>query len=80
MTIEMIRETLLWCSIINMSFLLWWFLFFTLAHDWLYRYHSRWFSFSIERFDSIHYAGMAIFKLGIFLFNLVPYIALRIVG
>ena len=80
MTIEMIRETLLWCSIINMGLLLWWFLFFSLAHDWLFRYHSRWFSLSIERFDSIHYIGMAVFKLGIFLFNLVPYIALRIVG
>ena len=80
MTIEIIRETLLWCSIINMSLLIWWFLFFALAHDWLYRYHSRWFNFSIERFDSIHYAGMAILKLGIFLFNLVPYFALRIVG
>ena len=80
MTIEIFRETLLWCSIINMSLLLWWFLLFALAHDWLYRYHSRWFSISIERFDSIHYIGMAIFKLGIFLFNLVPYIALWVVG
>ena len=32
------------------------------------------------QFDAIHYAGMTVFKLGIILFNLVPYIALRIVG
>jgi len=34
----------------------------------------------VEQFDAIHYAGMTVFKLGIILFNLVPYIALRIVG
>jgi hypothetical protein len=34
---------------------------------------------SIEKFDAIHYAGMAYFKIGIFLFHLVPYLALRIV-
>jgi hypothetical protein len=27
----------------------------------------------------LHYAGMALYKIGILLFNLVPYIALRIV-
>jgi len=28
----------------------------------------------------LHSAGMALYKIGILLFNLVPYIALRIVG
>jgi hypothetical protein len=35
---------------------------------------------SVERFDAIHYAGMLFFKICIFLFNIVPYFALRIVG
>jgi hypothetical protein len=30
--------------------------------------------------DAIHYAGMAIYKIGIILFNLVPYVALLIVA
>jgi hypothetical protein len=46
----------------------------------MYRYHCKWFKLSEERYDTIHYAGMAIFKIGIFLFNLVPYLAMRIVG
>jgi len=50
------------------------------AHDWMHRFHSIWFHLSVEQFDAIHYAGMTVFKLGIILFNLVPYIALRIVG
>ena len=37
------------------------------------------FNVSVEAFNAIHYAGMALFKIGIFLFNLVPYWALLIV-
>jgi hypothetical protein len=35
---------------------------------------------SVEQFDALHYAGMALYKVGILLLNLVPYIALRLVG
>jgi hypothetical protein len=80
MNIDMIREILLWCFVINMGILLWWWLFFTLAHDWVYQFHSKWFKISVEQFDTIHYAGIIFFKLGIFFFNIVPYVALLIVG
>ena len=80
MTIEMIRAALAWCAVINIGLLLWWYLFFILAHDWMYRFHSKWFDIPVEKFDAIHYAGMAFLKIGIFLFNLTPYFALRIVG
>ena len=78
MTIEMMRKALLWCAVINYGILLVWFLFFVLAHDWMYLLHSRWFRLSVEQFDMLHYAGMSIFKIGILLLNLVPYIALHI--
>jgi hypothetical protein len=80
MTIEMIRAALGWCSIINMGLLLWWFLIIMLAHDWVYKFHSKWFKLSVDRFDEIHYTGIAFFKIAIFFFNVVPYFALRIVG
>lgn len=80
MTIEIIRDALAWSAVINIGLLLWWFLFFTLAHDWTYRFHGRWFNLSVDQFDAIHHAGMGLFKVGIFLFNLGPYFALRIVG
>jgi hypothetical protein len=80
MTIDLIRDAFLWCFIINIGILLWWFLFFTLAHDWMYKIHGKWFKLSVDKFDTIHYAGMAFFKICIFLFNIVPYFALRIVG
>jgi hypothetical protein len=44
------------------------------------RFHGRWFRLSDEQFDTLHYLGMSIYKIGILLFNLVPFVVLRIVG
>lgn len=79
MSIESVRRALLWCAAINYGILVIWFLFFVLAHDWMYMFHSKWFHISVEQFDSLHYAAMAIYKLGILLFNLVPFLALHII-
>jgi hypothetical protein len=80
MNIETLRELLLWCTVINYGLLLWWFAVFVLAHDWIYRLHGRWFRIPVEQFDAIHYGGMAVYKIGIFLFNLMPLLALYIVA
>jgi len=80
MTVDILRSALGWCAVINMGLLLWWFLFLVLAHDWVYRMHSKWYKISTENFDAIHYAGMTFFKIMLFAFNIVPYFALRIAG
>jgi hypothetical protein len=80
MTIEVTRNFLLWCTVINYGILLAWFLFFVFAHDGIQRIHGRWFRLSSDQFDALHYAGMSIFKIGIILFNLVPFVVLCIVG
>ena len=80
MSILEAREFLGWCTVINLAVLLWWFAWLALAHDLVHRLHSRWFTMSVERFDSIHYAAMAAFKLAVVVLNLVPYLALRIVA
>ena len=79
MTVEIVRNVFAWCTIINLGILLYWYLFYTLAHDWVYSFHGKWFKLTKERFDSIQYAAMAFYMVSILLFNLVPYIALRIV-
>ena len=80
MTLEAIRAMLGWCTLINWVFLAVWLLFLQVGHDWVYRMHSRWFSISAEKFDEIHYQAMATYKAAVFLFNFVPYLALRIIG
>jgi hypothetical protein len=79
-SLEAIREAFLWCSIINIGLLMFWFGLIAFAHDWVYRVHTKWFNMSVEKFDSVHYSGMGLFKLVIGTFNVVPYLALSIVG
>jgi len=76
--VETIRSVLGWCALLNLGVLLFWFLFLTVAHDWTYRMHRKWFVLSEVQFDAIHYTGMGLYKLALFFFNIVPYIALRI--
>ncbi|MBV9241533.1 MAG: hypothetical protein JO314_05955 [Acidobacteria bacterium] len=78
MTVEVLKRTLAWCTVINYVVLIVWFVAFIFAHDWLRDLHTRWFRLSPDQFDLAHYMGMAIYKIGILLFNLVPYLALRI--
>ncbi|MDD4356529.1 MAG: hypothetical protein PHN98_04685 [Smithellaceae bacterium] len=79
MTTNEIKDFLLLCVIINYVFLCIWAGVFMLAHDWMYRLHSHWFKISVETFDAIHYAGLAIYKIIVIVFNLGPLIALWIV-
>jgi hypothetical protein len=80
MSTETIRSVLLGCAAMNYGILLLWFLVFRFAHDPMFRLHSRWFRLQAEQFDAIHYTAMSIYKIGILLFNLVPYIVFRILG
>ena len=80
MDIPTIRNALLWCAVINGALLIFWFIFFALAHDWVLRMHGKWFKMSVEQFDAIHYAGMGLFRIAIIVFNIVPFFALLIVG
>lgn len=78
MQIEILRDLLAWCALTNIVLYLWWVLTFIYAHDWMFRFHSRWFNLTQDRFDSIHYAGIAFYKILIIFFNLIPYLVLRI--
>ena len=62
--------------LINYIILMIWFLAIIFARDWIKQVHGKWFNLSDETFDAIHYGGMAIYKIGILLFNLVPVIAI----
>ena len=65
------------CTVINYTVLLVWVLLATLAHAPWQRLQSRWFHVTGERIDTVNYTGIAAYKLGIVLFNLAPYLALR---
>jgi len=76
---DAIKELLLYSLAFNYAILMIWFGVFSLAHDLMYRLHSRWFSLSVETFDALHYAGMAFYKIGIIMLNIAPLVALWLV-
>ena len=80
MTVNELKEILLWSTAINYGILFLWFGVFVFAHDWLYRMHSRWFKLSVETFDALNYVGVSIYKIGVVLLNLVPLIVLYIIS
>ena len=78
MSVELLRKSLLWCAIINYVILLIWFIVFVVAHDFVRELHTRFFRLSPNEFDALNYLGMAIYKIGVLLFNVVPCIVLCI--
>jgi len=80
LSIEIVRGVLFWCSIINFSLLAFWGLLMLTPHEWMHRFWSRWYRISAEQFDVIQLSGIVLYELLIFVFNLIPYIALLIIG
>lgn len=80
MNLDTLRDVLLWSMVVNYGVLLIWFAAFTVAHDRIYALHHRWFSISRETFDTLHYGGMAVYKIGVLLLNVAPLVALWLVS
>ena len=80
MDIGSVQRFFLWCTLIDYAILLVWCLVFKFAHGLHYNLTRRWFDVSPERYDEMNLIGIAFFKVAILMFNLVPYIALRLVS
>jgi len=80
MSVEILSKFLLWCAVVNYAILIIWFVVFVFAREWVYEIHSKWYPISSEQFNAINYAGAAIYKILVLVFNLVPYIALQIIA
>ena len=80
MDIQTLTTFFMWCTILNVALLSLSSLICVCAGDWAYRIHSKWFSISRETFNVAIYSFIALYKIFIFVFNFVPYIALLIVG
>jgi hypothetical protein len=80
MDIHVVRAFCMWCTIINGSLLVLAFLLCAAAGGWIYRMHSRWFPISRDAFNVAIYSFIGIFKTLFIMLNVVPYVALLIVG
>ena len=80
MDVETLRSFFMWCTIINMALLMLSFLLIAALGNFVYRVHGKWFPMPRETFNVVLYSYLGIYKIAIIMFNLVPYLALLIVG
>ncbi len=80
MDIQTLTEFFMWCTILNGNLLLLWAIVCMFAPGLVYRMQSAWFPIPREIFDVAIYAFLGFFKILFIVFNLVPYVALLIVG
>ena len=66
MDLQILKEFLLWCSVINVGILSLWFIAFISAADLVYKVHSKFSKVTREQFNGIHYAAMLFFKTLVF--------------
>jgi len=77
MTVELLRSFLGWGAVCNIAFLSAMFFLCMAGRELIYKLHGRWFGIPKETINAILYGAMAFYKLTIFAFFVVPYIALR---
>lgn len=80
MDIQALTAFFMWCSIINGVLLSFWITMHALAPNLVYRTQKKWFPIPQEAFNVIFYSFLGLFKIAFLVFNLVPYLALLIVG
>jgi hypothetical protein len=80
MDIQTLANFFMWMTIINGALFVYCATICVFAPDWLYRMQSRWFPLPRETFDAVIYWFLGLFKVVFIVFNLVPYLALLIVG
>ncbi|MBC8378097.1 MAG: hypothetical protein H8E62_02895 [Planctomycetes bacterium] len=79
MTISEIRDFLMWCSVINVALMILLFLILWLGRSWVYKMHSKMFPITEQQFNVIIYSFLGVYKLLVYMFNIIPYIAVSIV-
>lgn len=80
MDIQTLTSFFMWCTILNGALLTLSAVICMPAQDWVYSMHGKWFHIPREAFNVALYSFIGLFKIMFFIFNLVPYLALLIIG
>ena len=78
MDIQMLTTFFMWCTLLNVGLLILSFLMLFFAGDFVYKMHSKYFSMTRESFDASLYLIIGLYKIAVFVLNLVPWVALLI--
>jgi len=80
MDVATLRAFFMWCTILSGGLLILSSLICTFAGGFVYRLQTRWYPMPRETFNVVLYSFIGVFKILVLVFNLVPYLALVIVG
>ncbi len=80
MDIQMLTRFLMWCTILNGGLMVFSLLICAFSDDWVHQMHSKWFPMPRETFNVVIYSFLGLFKIVFLVFNVVPYVALLIIG
>jgi hypothetical protein len=80
MDFQTLTSFFMWCTILNGALLILWSTLLLFAPDLVYRTQRKFIPITRETFDMFIYGFLGLFKIVFIVFNLVPFLALLIVG
>ncbi len=80
MDIETLTTFLGWCTVLNLGFLTFGSILMMTMSDSMARLHCKMFGVSEADLPRIYFQWMAQYKIAIFVLNLAPYVALKIMA
>lgn len=81
MNVSILTEFLGWCTIFNYGVLAFTsVMLVTDAGSWAKGIHSRLFNIPEDKLDPMYFSFLANYKLAVLIFNLAPYLALKIMA
>ena len=80
MNTNFVRAFFGWCTVINGGLLILASLLIRFAAGWVFGMHSAWIPIPADAFNVAIYLLLGCFKIVVIVFNVVPYLALVIIG
>ena len=77
-SLQTVTAILGWCTVLNMGMLLFAAIFLIVLGKPVKRLHARMYGLTDEDLSRAYFQYLAQYKIAIFVFNLTPYLALRI--
>ena len=80
MDIQTLTAFFMLCTIINGGIFALWGVFFIVAPELVYGIQTKWFPIPRETYNLVIYSFLGFFKIVYLVFNVVPFVALLIIG
>ena len=79
MNLQLLKDFFLWCTLFNFAFFFLSFILIKTMKNFITRIHGKLYDIPEEKIRIIIYKSMLYYKTAIVFFNLVPYLALKII-